>query len=225
MTESRQLRHVRIPFTKKRIGRFLFLFLSLLIFFAIRPFLEEVFEVGLLADLFMTLILLSGIYAFGKRAHLLFALLLVGLALAVRWASYGVALPYAEVIVATLSIIFFTFLSVVILNHIYREKEISFEVIMGAVCVYFAIGLIWAHIYSLLEAFHPGSFNFPGGMESKTVHFTYYSYVTLTTLGYGDVTPLSNPARNLAVLEAMMGQLYLAVLIAGLVGKYIAEKR
>ena len=53
----------------------------------------------------------------------------------------------------------------------------------------------------------------------------YYSVITFTTLGYGDVTPISNPARNLAVLEAMMGQLYIAVLIAGLVGKYIAEKK
>jgi hypothetical protein len=207
------------------MGRFLFLFLSLLIFFAIRPFLEGLIQVGFLADLFMTLILASGVCAVGRRGHMLFALLLVGLALGVRWVNYVVPLPYAEVIVNILAIIFFTFLIVVILNHINREKEISFDIIMGVICVYLVIGIIWADIYSLLETFQPGSFNLPEGIEVKAAHFVYFSYVTLTTLGYGDITPISNPARNLAVLEAMMGQLYLAVLIAGLVGKYIAEKR
>jgi hypothetical protein len=207
------------------MGRFLFLFLSLLIFFAIRPFLEDLVKIGYLADVFLTLILISGVYAVGRRGHLLFALLLVGAALTVRWVSYGMALPYAESIVATLSIIFFTFLSIVILNHIFSETEMNLDVIMGAICVYFAIGLIWAYTFSLLETFEPGSFDLPQGIEVKVAHFAYYSFVTLTTLGYGDITPMSNPARNLAVLEAMMGQLYLAVLIAGLVGKYIAGRR
>lgn len=72
------------------------------------------------------------------------------------------------------------------------------------------------------ETFQPGSFQMPQGTINQAT-FTYYSYVTLTTLGYGDITPISTPARSLALLEAMMGQLYLAVLIARLVGIHIAQ--
>jgi hypothetical protein len=97
---------------------------------------------------------------------------------------------------------------------------------MGAICVYFLVGIVWALLYSTLEFFQPGSFQMPQGTVNQATSqatFTYYSYVTLTTLGYGEITPISGPARSFALLEAMMGQLYLAVLIARLVGIHIAQ--
>lgn len=94
---------------------------------------------------------------------------------------------------------------------------------MGAICVYFMIGLLWALIFSTLELLQPGSFQMPQGQGTELSHFSYYSYVTLTTLGYGDITPISPPARSLALLEAIMGPLYIAVLIARLVGIHIVQ--
>ncbi len=94
--------------------------------------------------------------------------------------------------------------------------------IMGAICAYFLMGLVWAFAYSTLEFFQPGSFQMPPGTVNQET-FAYYSYVTLTTLGYGEITPISAPARSFAILEAMIGQLYLAVLIARLVGIHIAQ--
>ena len=94
--------------------------------------------------------------------------------------------------------------------------------IMGAICVYFLIGLIWADVFFILETLQPGSFQIPPEQVGQAT-LDYFSYVTLTTLGYGDITPISAPARSLSLLEAMMGQLYLAVLIARLVGIHIAQ--
>jgi hypothetical protein len=110
----------------------------------------------------------------------------------------------------------------IILFYLFREDTITGDMIMGAICAYFLMGLVWSFAYSTLEFFQPGSFQMPQGAVNQAT-FTYYSYVTLTTLGYGEITPISAPARSFAILEAMMGQLYLAVLIARLVGIHIAQ--
>ena len=88
---------------------------------------------------------------------------------------------------------------------------------------------MWADVFSIIENVSPGSFadnsieadaaSGPELMRDRSDRFTYFSFVTLTTLGYGDITPLTRPAKNLVVLEAIFGQLYLAVLIARLVGQ------
>jgi hypothetical protein len=86
------------------------------------------------------------------------------------------------------------------------------------------LGMIWAGLYSTLELLNPGSFsmaNVPTGPTSQ--QFGYFSFTTLTTLGYGDIAPLSGAARAFATLEAMVGQIYLTVLIARLVGAHIAQ--
>jgi hypothetical protein len=119
--------------------------------------------------------------------------------------------------------VFFAYTSIVIVYCLFREKKVTFEVISGAICGYFLIGLTWAFVFSVLEKFNPGSFQLLEGQGATISHFTYYSFVTLTTLGYGDITPLTTPARSLAVLEAITGQLYIAIMIAGLVGVYISQ--
>ena len=95
------------------------------------------------------------------------------------------------------------------------------------------VGLAWAFLFSLLEVLQPGSFNLPelsaepldlAAMEVRRLSvFMYYSLVTLTTLGYGDITPVTPLARNLAAFEAVMGQLYIAILVARLVGLHIVH--
>jgi hypothetical protein len=99
--------------------------------------------------------------------------------------------------------------------------------IIGAICVYFLLGVIWSQLYLMLEFAVPDSF---GGLTGDTSvshnpDWVYYSFVTLTTLGYGDILPLSFLARALAYMEAVVGQFYIAVLVAGLVSAYIAEKQ
>ena len=94
----------------------------------------------------------------------------------------------------------------------------------GAACVYLLLGVLWALAYSVVDVLAPGAFNVAraADLRYEMVHLIYFSFVTLTTVGYGDVTPVHPLARTLAYLEAAAGQLYLAVLVASLVGRHAA---
>jgi len=99
--------------------------------------------------------------------------------------------------------------------------------ILGAVCVYLLLGVLWSLLYGLIETAIPGSFN-GVTLDHEGSHFNdllYFSFVTLTTLGYGDISPAKDVARVFVYLEAIVGQFYLAVLVAGLVGSYLSEKQ
>jgi hypothetical protein len=116
---------------------------------------------------------------------------------------------------------------------VFRSREITTESLAGAICAYLLIGALWADVFSILETVRPGSFSSVTAtsdavtaVESarlQVAQFSYFSFVTLSTLGYGDITPLTRPARNLAALEAIFGQLYLAFLIARLVSQKVIK--
>jgi hypothetical protein len=85
--------------------------------------------------------------------------------------------------------------------------------------------MVWAFVFYFLELAHPGSFSFAEASDQDVGSLLYYSFITLATVGYGDIVPLTSPARSLAALEAIMGQLYLAVTIARLVGVHASQSR
>jgi voltage-gated potassium channel Kch len=89
--------------------------------------------------------------------------------------------------------------------------------IQGAIAVYLLFGIGWAHAYHIAATLQPGSFSNSAAELSTVQDWAYYSFVTLTTLGYGDIVPVRQVARNLAITEALAGQLYLAVMLARLV--------
>ncbi len=102
------------------------------------------------------------------------------------------------------------------------------ERILGAVCVYLLIGLAWAKVYETLDVVAPGSFRFPADTAwaaPSLPRYAYVSFITLATVGYGDVTPATPIAGTLAWLEAVTGQLYLAITVARLVALSLAEGR
>ncbi|MDB4444565.1 ion channel, partial [bacterium] len=158
-----------------------------------------------------------------KRIVFIAGLVLALIAVIIRWTSHFLDLFSLAAVNNIVSVLFLGFTIVIILNYLFSEKRITADTIMGAICVYFLMGLMWAMGYSLLEMFEPGSFQIPPSMDIAGPDFGYYSYVTLTTLGYGDITPISGPAQSLSTLEAAMGQLYLAVLVARLVGVHISQ--
>lgn len=153
-----------------------------------------------------------------------------------------------------LYLLFFGYLAVLILLHTLRQKVVDAETIYAAVDVYLLLALFWTMGYYALAVVSPGSFHFPetdplGQVQEarvaagQTADFTaagyvdwrdahehaqgtlmYYSFVTLTTLGYGDIYPVGDAARILAMLEATFGQLYLVILVARLVGLYTSQE-
>jgi hypothetical protein len=120
--------------------------------------------------------------------------------------------------------------SALIVRSLFTVATLTFDSILGTVCGYLFLGLGWAVLYALIEGFWPGSFAISprlvtGGESPRPLPhvLTYYSFVTLTTVGYGDVSPVSPATRTFAWMEAITGQFYLAVIVAGLVSVLAAR--
>lgn len=151
------------------------------------------------------------------------ALLIGGLALATALVTIAFPAPHLLAARSLLGAAFAGFLSVVILREVLAAGAVDIDKILGAVCAYLLIGVCWAGVYSFVEQIRPGSLTLPGlaadhpaGARSEL--FLYFSFVTLATLGYGDILPTVPTTRTLAWMEAVFGQFYIAVLVARLVG-------
>jgi hypothetical protein len=112
--------------------------------------------------------------------------------------------------------------ALVVLAKVVRPGTITSHRLQGAVAVYLLFGLVWANAYEWTDLTHPGSFT---GPVSSGASWIYYSFVTLTTMGYGDIIPVHPIARSLAAAEALTGQLYIAILISRLVALELASRR
>jgi hypothetical protein len=143
------------------------------------------------------------------------------------------AQPNSAVVLAghCLALVFFFWAAVTIVLSLVRSAALSLDSVFGAICGYLLLGMAWAMLYSMLDLLWPGSFAVADRLaeqvraDDSRIHlFTYYSFITLSTVGYGDVTPLSTPARTCAWLEALTGQFYLAVFVAALIGILLAKK-
>ncbi|MBQ0711592.1 MAG: two pore domain potassium channel family protein [Porticoccus sp.] len=138
-----------------------------------------------------------------------------------------------EASVWTLGYVFFAIIFMLfILSHLLRfvvvTKRVSGDLIFASLCVYLLIGVIWAYIYLMMEVVTPEAFSIDvdvqQGYTALLRELLYYSYVTLTTLGYGDITPGTPVARSWSAMEAIVGQLYLTVIVARLMGLYISTE-
>ena len=114
-------------------------------------------------------------------------------------------------------------------RQVLRNEEVTEDTLSGAACVYLFLGLAWTALYLLIEERHPGSFTFKATQtrpaEMIWPDLLYFSFTTLTTTGYGDICPLSDQARSVALLEHMIGVLYIAIVVARLVALYRAPAR
>ena len=116
------------------------------------------------------------------------------------------------------ALVFHAYLAGAVLTHAARGDHVTMDTIFGAVCAYLLIGLSWCYLYALVEMFNPGSFQ---GLDNlNVINMLYFSYTTLTTLGYGDITPVAGLAKSLAALEAVTGLMFVSVLVARLVAMY-----
>ena len=112
-----------------------------------------------------------------------------------------------------------------ILVFLFKSEDVNREVIYAAILLYLLAALLWAFVFTFLELIDPTSFNIDLSQpQSYLLVFQYYSFVTITTLGYGDITPVTEVAKAFSVLEAVVGQLYLVVAVAWLVGMYVSKK-
>ena len=206
------------------------LLLVLLLFLIISsPIVQDWRYCTLFQTTLYTAVLISGMWSIGRNKRtLLITLALIIPAMAAKWMdqlNYDL-LPRG--VVATTVMLPVGFMVTMLFRFLLKARRVDSDVLCAAISNYLMIGVFWAQGYRLLEALVPGSFSFSPLIDGATSmdQFTpfYFSIVTLCSLGYGDITPISAAARMVAVLEAMAGTFYMAILIARLVAIYSYEQ-
>jgi hypothetical protein len=205
------------------------LLIALALLFFSFPFVEEIKGGDIIVSLLFSLVLISAVLAVASRRRtLVIAVLLVIPAIAGRWINHlqPNLVPPAVFLIAGLVLIAFVVAN--LLYFVLRAPSVNVEVLCASISAYLMLGLMWTMAYWLVDQLTPGgafSFNTNAGTRSMN-GFTgfYFSFITLSTVGYGDITPLSTIARWLAAMEAMTGLLYVTVLIARLVSLYSTPK-
>jgi voltage-gated potassium channel len=176
---------------------------------------------------------LFGVFIFGvwsllrSRAAFVTGLILGGLTFALMIAAYATDLLILQYLALVAVLVFFFLTCLIAVYDVLFGGHIDINRLVGAACIYLLSGSLWGIIYFLLSVVSPASFEGIVGesMSEQLNEFTYHSFVTLTTLGYGDIVPVQPVARTLSYLEAVLGQMYLTVLVAALVGVHIANRR
>ncbi len=183
---------------------------------------------GYLFELVFDLILLSGVYSVRPGRHQWPFLMLTIVTLAVRWGELLSGAPSFDVGALLITAVWLVYAVSIIIGHLFQRRDVTVDTILGAVVTYLLVAVAFTMVFQIIELQSPGSFS--GIPDDAINHRTdlatsmmYFSLVCITTMGYGDVVPVSALARPLAVLEGVFGQFYLAVMIARLVGLHLAS--
>jgi hypothetical protein len=194
--------------------------------FVLHPLAESAL-MRILTHVFFSLILIFGVVTVWERRGVrLLAISCAAASLIFHWARYVVHTPTTGSLGALIALFFCGMMAALTLTNVFRKGDITVHRIMGAVTAYLLLGIAWALLYEIIELNWPGALQLPahstsGEGSSLRSNLLYFSFATLTTLGYGDILAVLPFARMLAVLEALTGQLFPAVLIARLVSMEI----
>jgi hypothetical protein len=227
MNEKRQGRIARLREFQQQ-QRFVFLFGALLILLVIAPVLEVSNISRELLSGLTSLILIFGVYAVLHESRVLFgfALFLTFANLFTIWWEYASWSIGAALVHYACLFIFFIFIIIIIFRQITKETSITRNVIYGAVTIYLLLAFTWGLMFTVLFILDNNSFRnvvIPVDSHFTPVPFWYLSFLTITTLGYYNTAPASDLAKSLAMIEAVIGQLYLVLQISLLVGLRVSE--
>lgn len=201
------------------------LLVMLVLFLVSGPFSEQIKGGHLIEAVLLTFVLLTGLVAVSRqRSTLAIAVALVTPAVVCKWVNHyrpDLAPPQFFLVGGELCVVF---IIANLMRFILRAPRVDSEVLCAGISTYLLLGLLWAFGYNLVGCLVPDCFAFSvpatASHTMKGFNSLYFSFITLTTVGYGDITPVSNVARMLAIMEAMTGTLFVGVLIARLVSLY-----
>ena len=217
---------LRIPRFRRFTSVQLLVALALLFFFF--PFVEEVKGGDIIVSILLSLVLLCAVLAVADRKRVLvIAVALAIPAIAGRWISHFRPDLVPPPVFLTAGLILIAFVVANLLRFVLRAPSVNIEVLCASISAYLMLGLLWTVAYWLVDQLTPGAFAFNTNDGRQSIHgfnAFYFSFVTLSTVGFGDITPVSKIARMLAAMEAITGLLYVAVLIARLVALYSSPK-
>jgi hypothetical protein len=207
-----------------------FLLLLVVYMFVIWPVVGTVPALGLASDLLFSILLAAGMLTVVQHRALQWTTgMFVLLAIAVRWGGIVFGAPglfFWNVVLSLLATLAFL---LIVLWWVYREGPVTGHRVRGAVAAYLLLAVCFSFAYALIEYVHPGSFTLPlggaQGMQTRPASFLYFSVVTLTTVGFGDIAAVHPVARSLVMVEALVGTLYPAILLARLVTLQMETRR
>jgi voltage-gated potassium channel len=212
--------------------RFQALLVAFLLLLIVYPLSQSAFTGRVVFDVLVTVLFLAAMLVVFAERRLRVLAFLLGLPPVIGlWTGYvlpGVPRYQVLIVFHLAGALALTLAAVAILRVVYRQKTVSADSIYGAFAGYLMIGMTFSHLYSLIETVTPGSFHGGGDFapsveaeHGRYFSFVYFSLITLTTVGYGDITPVSQSAQAVAAVEAVAGQFFIAVLIAELMGKRV----
>ncbi|MCD4749498.1 MAG: hypothetical protein K8R59_08985 [Thermoanaerobaculales bacterium] len=219
-----------MKFLQKR-GTYSRLLTSLVLLGVTAPFLSQFSYGPKIVNLVFAAVIFSAVWDVARTPRLL----IIGLVLGVP--AFGARLIgiviidkplFTNVITEGLTVLVLFYALYEIVTNLVTTQEVTADTLRGAISAYLLLGIGWASAYSLVELLQPGAFNLGAGATSanQSPNLLYYSFVVLTTLGFGDITPLTTASRGLTWIEAVTGQLFIATTIARLVGlKLFGETR
>ena len=195
------------------------LLIALAILFVSSPFIQDLQHAREIERFLVAVVFLSALLAVAGRGSLVVGTLLAAAAIAGQWA--GVFVPALAAYSMLPAIAFLIFVISRVLKYILEATEVDNETLCACLSGFLMIGLLWAAVYTLLGRIDPGAFGFAvRGQTMDGFEAFYFSFVTLSTIGYGDITPVSRVAKMLCIMEAVTGMFYVAVLVARLVSIY-----
>ncbi len=218
---------LRIPRFRRFTNVQLLVALALLFFFF--PYVEDVKGGDIIVSILLSVVLLCAVLAVAESKRvLMLAIVLAIPAIAGRWISHFRPDLVPPPVFLTAGLVLIAFVVANLLRFVLRAPSVNMDVLCASLSAYLMLGLLWTVAYWLVDQLTPAgalAFNTNEGRQSiRGFNAFYFSFVTLSTVGYGDITPVSKVARMLAAMEAMTGLLYVAVLIARLVSLYSAPK-
>lgn len=199
---------------------------GLIIFFILPEVLEKIFLINVPFQIFITILIVTSIMIIqtSPRKRILsyvLVLLLVIFIFIMNNYKNTASLQFTAYI---LLFIYFSFITFFLFKDLLRSKKVTASVIIGVFTGYFMIGVISFFIYAFLELAYPDTLNIDLTSEKGVEDIFYFSFITLTTIGYGDFAPTSALGQRMAILEGLTGQFYLAIVMAIIVGKFLSHK-
>jgi hypothetical protein len=203
---------------------------ALVLLLVVTPFVQSLRNGQLMETVAVSLVLVSAVFAVGGRGRVLWSgAVLCSIALLARWTQHFSPDFLPAWVTPITALTFLIFVVVNMIRFIIRPGAVTTEIICASIATYLLLGLTWAMVYVLLARESPDAFSFPIGPEAERTmdnfNAFYFSFVVLSTVGFGDIVPISRAARMIAVLEAVTGMFYITILVARLVALYGSAPR
>ena len=213
--------------TRARAPRFGILLLAMLAELTLAPFVIMATGTLTIARWIGVIVLLAALSVAGS--HRVAVVLFSGAAI-FHFASMVSETTAVATAAEMFRLLFLGYVFGVIVWRVLRDRVVTFDTVAGAACAYFLLGLLWGDLFLLVERWRPGSFAIPTGWmvgpgRDLRAALMYFSFSTLTTLGYGDIHPTDPAAGGLCAAEALIGQLYVAIMIARMVGLHTSQRQ